>query len=40
MEVRLHQANGQTSVSDKEMTLDQQEIQSLKKQLWCAKRDK
>jgi transposase-like protein len=35
----LAEINGQTPKSSKAMTPEQQEIQSLKKQLWRAKRD-
>ncbi len=35
----LAELNGQTPASGKAMTPEQQEIQSLKKQLWRAKRD-
>ena len=35
----LAELNGQTPKSGKAMTPEQQEIQSLKKQLWRAKRD-
>lgn len=35
----LAELNGETLTNGKAMTLEQQEIQSLKKQLWRAKRD-